>query len=325
MKVWDKILMTSIKPGTVCIVRYWWNEADMVWVFFWSHWYDLFGNRKLQIKKYKSQVANYKSQITNFKLQTTNYKLTCMRDHIFETSWHVSKRMCVRGSDWAGQLGLRQLWLGLGMQGFVSQERHEQLHPKCSSTWQNCPKVSFLGLLTHVMRNFPWGCVRTLGVVGAWEFVEQQAAGDRLSGFQVPRCFLGAAQVLSSRSGEQPSSRLPGYQPGPPPRSFIGILDTKVSKSQLIDWVYWLLTPLISQLQESCSTKKNLNNGKCFAIILDEVTQGQHRGGDAGVLGGVGGPGQLRGHQPWGRGRRSHREAIRGSPRDRGEPRRLLV
>ena len=156
-----------------------------------------------------------------------------IRDHIFETSWHVSERMCVIGSDWAGQLGLRQLRLGLGMQGFG---RQEQLHPKCSSTWQNCPYVSFPEFLTHIMRDFPWGCVRTLGVVGAWEFVEQQAAADRLSGFQVPRCFLGAAQVLSSRSGEQPSSRLPGYQPGSPPRSFIGILDTKLSLGQLLNW-----------------------------------------------------------------------------------------
>ena len=282
-------------------------------------------NYKLKNINHRLRITNHKSQIANYKLQTTNYKLTYMRDHIFETSWHVSERMCGRGSDWAGQLGLRQLRLGLGMQGFGRQERQEQLHSKCTSTWQNCPRVSFLGLLTHIMRDFPLDCVRTLGVVGAWEFVEQQAAADRLSGFQVPRCFLGAAQVLSSRSGEQPSSRLPGYQPGSPPRSFIGILDTKQSLGQLFDWVYWWLTPLISQLQESCSTKKSLNNGKCFAIILDEVTEGQHRGGDAGVLGVVGGPGQLRGHQPWGRGRRSHREAVRGGSRDRGQPRRLLV
>ena len=253
MKVWDK------KLNDIDKTRHWWNKADMGWLFFWRHWYDLFVNCKLQITNHKSQIANYNSQITNhksqitncklqitncnfyitnYKSQITNYKLQIsnwhIRDHIFETSWHVSERMCVRGSDWAGQLGLRQLRLGLGMQGFGLQE---QLHPKCSSTWQNCPRVSFPEFLTQIMRDFPWGCVRTLGVVGAWEFVEQQAAADRLSGFQVPRCFLGAAQVLSSRSGEQPSSCLPGYQPGSPPWSFIDILDTKLSLGQMLDWV----------------------------------------------------------------------------------------
>ena len=96
--------------------------------------------------------------------------------------------------------------------------------------------LSFWHRLWEIFPGAAFGRVRTLGVVGAWEFVEQQAAADQLSGFQVPRCFLGAAQVLSSRSGEQPSSRLPGYQPGSPPRSFIGILDTKLSLGQLLNW-----------------------------------------------------------------------------------------
>ena len=183
MKVWDKI---SLKPGTVCFVRYWWNEADMGWVFFWNHWYDLFGNRKLQIKKYKSQVANYKSQITNCKLQTTNYKLTYMRDHIFETSWHVSERMCVRGSDWAGQLGLRQLRLGLGMQGFGRQERHEQLHPKCSSTYDKIALGSvFLGFWHILWEIFPWAA---FGPLELWVLGNLWSSKQLQIGFPVSRC-----------------------------------------------------------------------------------------------------------------------------------------
>ena len=67
MKVWDKILLTSIKLLALLDI----GEIRQIWV-------DCFSESKLQITNYKSQIANYKSQITNHKMQITNYKLQCV-------------------------------------------------------------------------------------------------------------------------------------------------------------------------------------------------------------------------------------------------------